>query len=493
LLKKYWWLEFTLALALVVLFRISYLLGEHVAFDGDEAVIGIMAQHMFTGEGYPFYFAGQQYGFSLIEVISAAIFLPFFGSTVWTLKAGGILLYSLAVFVVARISNHKVVSPYVYILAIVFIAAFPTWLIWGTKLRGGYQTAFLCLFVLIYLHFTLKEWSIKIWYVAVMLCAIIAVSQVFFLLPILFVLMWRFNFDTTKVQKLWIFGASALFVVALKLPALLNENLWQGPSIRGFNSVGLNKYFIDGFLPHFASSFAYTDVYPLQRGKFILLLILIAFAGSLVFGLLKANRQQRIEFALLFTGALMAIGPILFISLPSGRYLLPFYTSFIVLFLWLIFRINHTLIHKSLLGIVVVTTVVYAFSKKDITSHWLEPQLNDTRALNEMINAIEANGIQHVYCSDWELNWQINYLGNGKINSRFLGRPDRFNDFSASVDSCLTQTNCKTALAGTLWPLHNMELDPAWAESITKINARYYIYPNFETRFLDIAGFERAN
>lgn len=492
-IKKYWWLEFILALVLVLVFRTPYLWGNHVAFDGDEAVIGIMAQHLFSGEGNPFYFAGQRYGFSLIEVLSAAIFLPVFGSTVWSLKAGGILLYSIAVFMIARLSNRMAVSPYLYLLAIVFIAAFPTWLIWGTKLRGGYQTAFVCLFSLVYLHILFKTWTIKIWLFAVLLCSIIVVSQVFFLLPMLFVLIWRFYCETAKFEKMKIIIVAAFFITMLKLLSFLNENFWQAPGIRNFNTVGLDNYFIDGFLAIFASSFAFLDVYPLQRGKYILLVLLIALALCLVFGFIKANRPQRIEFILLFAGTLLSICPILFISLPSGRYLLPFYTSFIILFMWVLFRVKHTKIHNSLLGIVATATIIYAFSPKDITSHWLEPQLNDTQVLNELMHTIEANNIQHVYCSDWELNWQINYLANGKINSRYLSRPDRFNNFSDAVDSCYAQPNCKTALVGGLWPLHNMQLLPGWAESITKVNARYYIFPNFEKRFLDTAGFEMAN
>lgn len=79
ILGKSFWVEWLFAFGLVVLARLPYLLSEHVFFDGDEAMLGIMGRDLITGRNIPFYFYGQQYGFSFSKPCPLVCLFCFWG------------------------------------------------------------------------------------------------------------------------------------------------------------------------------------------------------------------------------------------------------------------------------------------------------------------------------------------------------------------------------------------------------------------------------
>lgn len=85
---------FLLCLVIAVLARVWLAYHTQGFIDGDEALVGIQAQHILQGQ-FPFYFYNQPYMGSLEAYIMAAIFAVA-GSSVWTMRAEPILL-SLAV------------------------------------------------------------------------------------------------------------------------------------------------------------------------------------------------------------------------------------------------------------------------------------------------------------------------------------------------------------------------------------------------------------
>src|SRR6266516_620046 len=68
----------------------------HGIIDGDEAMVGIQAEHILRG-AHPIYFYGQAYMGSLEAYLMALLFL-IGGSTVWMLRADPILLSLLVVW-----------------------------------------------------------------------------------------------------------------------------------------------------------------------------------------------------------------------------------------------------------------------------------------------------------------------------------------------------------------------------------------------------------
>src|SRR5437870_7275744 len=79
-----------LCLLLALLIRIWLIYHTHGLIDGDEAMIGIQAEHILRGE-HPIYFYGQAYMGSLEAYVMAVLF-ALGGASVWMLRAEPTLL-----------------------------------------------------------------------------------------------------------------------------------------------------------------------------------------------------------------------------------------------------------------------------------------------------------------------------------------------------------------------------------------------------------------
>ncbi|MCA9753059.1 MAG: hypothetical protein KC591_12760, partial [Gemmatimonadetes bacterium] len=71
-----------LALAvLAVLTRLPQFLGPYLALDGDDAVVGLMAEHLRNGGEFSLFFWGQRYGIAAPEAALIAAFFAGFGTS----------------------------------------------------------------------------------------------------------------------------------------------------------------------------------------------------------------------------------------------------------------------------------------------------------------------------------------------------------------------------------------------------------------------------
>src|SRR5262249_9449128 len=68
-----------LFVAVAVAVRLPHLLGGHVALDGDESIVGLMARDLLEGRRVPVFFYGQRYGLALFEVAPLAAAFRLFG------------------------------------------------------------------------------------------------------------------------------------------------------------------------------------------------------------------------------------------------------------------------------------------------------------------------------------------------------------------------------------------------------------------------------
>src|SRR6266496_6785842 len=89
-----------LLLALIV--RTWLVIHTHGVIDGDEAMVGIQAQHILRGE-LPVYYFSQAYMGSL-EAYLVAVLFAIAGSSVWTLRAEPILLSLLIVWLTWKLA-----------------------------------------------------------------------------------------------------------------------------------------------------------------------------------------------------------------------------------------------------------------------------------------------------------------------------------------------------------------------------------------------------
>ncbi len=91
-----------LAILLSLAARITLLIRTHAMIDGDEALVGIQAQHILQG-ARPVYFYGQAYMGSLEAYLAAGVFAVF-GSSAWALRAIPIALSIPLVYLTWRLA-----------------------------------------------------------------------------------------------------------------------------------------------------------------------------------------------------------------------------------------------------------------------------------------------------------------------------------------------------------------------------------------------------
>jgi 4-amino-4-deoxy-L-arabinose transferase-like glycosyltransferase len=119
-----------LAIALVagVLARLILVVRSNALIDGDEAMVGIQAEHILRGD-FPTYFFGQVYMGSLETYLIAGLF-RLFGPSPWAMRAVPILLSLLLVYLTWRLAyallpHESRATPLLAGLAALFAAAPP--------------------------------------------------------------------------------------------------------------------------------------------------------------------------------------------------------------------------------------------------------------------------------------------------------------------------------------------------------------------------------
>jgi hypothetical protein len=101
--QRYPRLPLLLACALALAARVFLVVRSHAMIDGDEALVGIQAEHILQGQ-FPTYFYAQPYMGSLEAYLAAALF-RIFGPSSWTLRAVPILLSLLLVYLTWRLAR----------------------------------------------------------------------------------------------------------------------------------------------------------------------------------------------------------------------------------------------------------------------------------------------------------------------------------------------------------------------------------------------------
>src|SRR5947209_3570028 len=158
--KKHWQAVFRSPLWLCLLFafgiRICLAYHTHTVIDGDEAMVGIQAEHILRGE-HPVYFYGQAYMGSL-EAYLMAILFALAGPSVWTLRAELTLLSLLVVYLTWRLAGALAetaqLSPFArqlfQTLAALFAAVPPLYdTVLELRTFGGYIETFVLMLLLL--------------------------------------------------------------------------------------------------------------------------------------------------------------------------------------------------------------------------------------------------------------------------------------------------------------------------------------------------------
>ena len=488
-LEKYFLVEWLLSFLLVVLTRLPYLLGDHVYFDGDEAMLGFMASDLISGKNIPVYFYGQRYGFSFFETIAAAVFIPLLGNTVWSLKFGGMLLFSLGIQRLLQAARRNHISFSSYLMLAIILASFPAWLVWGTKLRGGYITAFVAV-AFLFEHLTSKpNWNWKNWSFAAFLTALGAVAQPLFLLPILPLLATRIAKMQPKDFLALTLAGTCSYII-LRLPALLNSNYWQPWNYYQYSIENLNKYLINGFWQSFTGYYSYTDVFHLPEYLVVLSAAYLIITALLTLGSLRNSRKFRIESLLILSGTIISTFSVMFAA-GGCRYLLAFHVGLVLILTLSVVRREQEpkQLRTILMALLVLVSLCIGWQTKYTPNSPLMPEINDMRSMESLATRIRQSEIEHGFVSNWYLNWQLNYLLYDEVCFRHYYQVDRVEKVIHQVDQCYLNQDCKVLVTGDLWSKGSTGETDSWNELEQQIG-RYYLIANPPDSFLFDLGFE---
>jgi 4-amino-4-deoxy-L-arabinose transferase-like glycosyltransferase len=132
--------DILLVIALLIgaaILRIDFIRASGFVIDGDEAIVGLMANHILHGAELPVFYYGQHYMGSL-EPVCAALMFWLFGSSPFVLQLTP-LLFSLALVVVMYALGREVGGQVVGLVAATLCAFPPVALVvWSYKARGGF-------------------------------------------------------------------------------------------------------------------------------------------------------------------------------------------------------------------------------------------------------------------------------------------------------------------------------------------------------------------
>ena len=159
-----------LCLLLALIMRAWLVYHTRGVIDGDEAMVGIQAQHILRGE-LPVYFVSQAYMGSLEAYVMALLF-AIAGSSVWTLRAEPVLFSLLLVWLTwklaAILADAAKLPPYAkrrFMIIATLLAALPPLYDAVIELRtlGGYiETFVLMLFLLISVFRLTQRWRERV-------------------------------------------------------------------------------------------------------------------------------------------------------------------------------------------------------------------------------------------------------------------------------------------------------------------------------------------
>lgn len=126
--QRYPRLPLVFALIAGVLARLVLVIRSNALIDGDEAMVGIQAEHILRGD-FPTYFFGQAYMGSLETYLIAALF-RLFGPSSWAMRAVPVLLSLLLVYLTWRLAyvllpRESRATPFLAGLAALFAAVPP--------------------------------------------------------------------------------------------------------------------------------------------------------------------------------------------------------------------------------------------------------------------------------------------------------------------------------------------------------------------------------
>jgi len=472
-----------------ILVRLPHFLSKDFFFDGDEAMIGIMAQDFLEGKGLPIYFYGQNYGFSTIEVLSVSFFIKLFGSGIWALKLGALLIFSVGLtFIYLTLRNFKLSRLLLFTMMIIFIC-YPTWFLWAAMPRGGYVTSFMIVSILFYIT-QLKEFNWKWVIVSALLTAIGYEAQLLILIPVLpFLIVWisSYKFDYKKILGFIFLIFTTVFVIKY-----FGNNIvvWNAPEAVLFDIKQIENLLVqsEGFLFGYSNFCFFTMNIPMPVWWNVLLwisllLILIYF----VLFWKETDRKNRVLMLIGLFSLVFSVGLISTVSLYSPRYWLGFFTGVLFLLIYAVLKGKATKIKNITVLSIAAIFGLGLIAAKEMKRDWYQVNVNEMNAITSLYSEAKKRKIEAVFVADPVIQWKWNYLFGQEIPGTFFSKQERTNEFKEKVFHKYSSIPNKTAIIGLHKFYNGLDQFETFNQNCDQIATKYYIMDNVEKQFVEIS------
>jgi hypothetical protein len=403
--------------------------------DGDEALLGLMSIFQLEKGEIPWFFWGQRYGFSLIEVSSISLFQGILGYTDLSIKLGILTLWLITLSGLFLFFKELINIRWAFALVLLF-ALHPAWYYWSLKARGGYMSALMASSWLFYLM-TLKKGNP--WLIAALAGALMALvyhSMKLWVPSTLFLVIGILLRGKHKLQFRWATAIGSMAVVywLIYRQSLQYPDYWR-PEVSDFSLWKENLLLAPGRIrDFFLGNYFLGDIHPTKElTQLAWLVTKCLFFITIPIAVIQwQDRNDKASQVFILMAALLPFGP-LFITNEffSPRYLLPapFFILVWIATQWTSFR------YEKPLGIIACFLGILFFGGAwQLTqTDYYRSEAEERKAKMLVAQKLLNDGYQYVLCNSPETHWQLMYYSGGNIICSGIYHHDRLAYFPQEV------------------------------------------------------------
>lgn len=487
-------------LILLFLTRLPQLVSPHFLLDGDEAIVGLMAKHLWEGTAVPGYFYGQQYGFALFEVAAGAAAYQVLGFSDVSLRLAMLVIFWFGWLGFFK-STSRLINRNTAVFLSLLLIVVPAWGIWSMKARGGYLTAFAAANWVLWALAKDKRKPLD-WFLVGAGAALAYLAQVLWLIPLIPFVAYALFKDRKRGAPLW--AAPAAVLVYFGLPFLTDPpgaNFWR-PRLWGWGALeelpqkalelrelGTMVWSGHYYLNQPASMNFVTSL----NANIWLLLVLVLLAVYVVLLFKKKLHVLDYQVLVALLGGLALYG-ILWTSEVNPRYFLPFVAVVLVGIGSLVNRTEVTTSwrnwRQSLSSFFVLLNLLSLVSFYDYT--FMQPRRKDTTVTErtELLQAIQwcrRLQVQGVFTTEPLGQWQFAFYSHERPVARWKALEDRIPAYGLKVTGAynLNQSTAVLVEDPARWMLQGLP-----DGQIIRIGERYSLYYQPSREWLEAYGYE---
>ena len=487
---KKWILDNNLLIivSLSIISRLPQLLSPNLILDGDECIVGMMAKHFSEGKDVPYFFYGQSYGFSLVEVLVISLFYRIVENSDIAIKVSMLFLWILGIIFFYK--TIKQIEPknndWSSILAISLFILSPAWAIWSMKARGGYITSFvLSSFTTFMLfHKRLNKSFYRLFLIGFFV-VVIYQAQPLWLAGLIPILCYRlYKLKQTRSVILVCTGMTISMLLFLFIKADLSS-FWS-PKVLSLYSITFSSilkipnqiyqnltgsYYLDNF---------FQPILVTRILAYISTIFIFIGLGLAFFNFIQGKKVNPL-FYVFSISVLCTICYPLILNGVSPRYLLPLYGyTFLMMYTLIVNSKKKTILNIILLFMIFLGGIsMYSFKDANFEN-------TNKNKLLTLIDELESRNINYVYVKNGLLQWQIMFYSNEQILARYKSKTSRYPEYIDIVDSALNNPETEVAMVGPISPMD----EPTLSNNIILVENRYFIYVKPDKSVLMDNGFK---